>query len=170
MKVILYMAMTVNGMIATTRDNTPWSKVEWKSFNRFIKKRKNIIIGRRTYELMKKSGDLSGLDKIYVIVVSSRDKKSSECIFVTTPRMALEVAKKIGFKEVVIAGGSKLNASFVKEGLIDDIYLDVEQMIFGKGVNLFGGEDFHVKLRLVGTRKLSPGIIQLHYKVLKKKV
>ena len=55
MKVILYQAMSVNGYIAGAHDETPWSDEEWKSFSKAVSEAGNIIIGRRTYELMKKS-------------------------------------------------------------------------------------------------------------------
>lgn len=38
MNVILYLAMTANGLIAKEEDDTSWvSKVEWKSFSGIIK-------------------------------------------------------------------------------------------------------------------------------------
>ncbi len=46
MKVILYMAVTPNGMIAKKNDDTSWvSEIEWKNFSSMIKKYGNMIIG-----------------------------------------------------------------------------------------------------------------------------
>ena len=61
MKVILYMAMTANGMIARENDEAPWSKVVWREYYKFIKQNKNIIVGRRTYELMKNANEFEKL-------------------------------------------------------------------------------------------------------------
>lgn len=53
MKTILYMSITANGMIAKDDDSTSWvSPTEWKSFSSMIQKTGNMIIGRRTYEVM----------------------------------------------------------------------------------------------------------------------
>lgn len=47
MKVILYMATTINGLIAKENDNVSWvSETEWESFSGMIKKTGNMIIGR----------------------------------------------------------------------------------------------------------------------------
>ena len=71
------------------------------------------------------------------------------------------------FETVIIAGGGILNSSFLKEGLIDELYLDIEPIAFGKGINVFENEDFEANLELLETKQLSPNEIQLHYKVIK---
>ena len=55
----------------------------------------------------------------------------------------------------------------MEDGLIDEIYLDIEPIIFGKGIKLFADNNFEVKLKLLGIRNLTEDILQLHYKVLK---
>lgn len=55
----------------------------------------------------------------------------------------------------------------MKEGLVDEIYLDIEPIVLGKGIQLFEDADFESKLELLETRKFSNNEIQLHYKVLK---
>ena len=64
-------------------------------------------------------------------------------------------------------GGGTLNTSFMAENLIDEIYLDVEPIVFGKGIRLFKENDFEAKLKLLEIKKLSNDEIQLHYQVLK---
>jgi len=53
------------------------------------------------------------------------------------------------------------------EKLIDEIYIDVEPRVFGRGIPLFNGNDFDANLKLLETKKLSDNEIQLHYQVLK---
>ena len=53
------------------------------------------------------------------------------------------------------------------ENLIDELYLDVEPIVFGTGIRLFKEEDFEAKLKLVETKKLSANEMQLHYEVIK---
>lgn len=60
-----------------------------------------------------------------------------------------------------------MNASFIAAGLIDEIFLDVEPHLFGKGIKLFEGKNFEAKLKLLGVKKISKNEVQLHYKVLK---
>jgi dihydrofolate reductase len=165
MKVILYMAMSVNGMIAKSDDSTDFvSPSEWKNFISVARKCGNIVIGRRTYEIMKKD-ELKKLGKIKVIVVSSTDQPG--VTVAKTPRDAVSIAKKFGFKEVLVAGGGNLNSCFMLEKLVDEIYMDVMPAVIGSGIQLFACNDFESKLKLLGTKKLSANEIQLHYKILK---
>jgi dihydrofolate reductase len=66
---------------------------------------------------------------------------------------------------MVCGGGS--NAGFMKENLIAEIYLDIEPIVFGKGIRLFAESEFETKLRLLEIKKLADNEIQLHYQVLK---
>lgn len=73
-----------------------------------------------------------------------------------------------GFTTAFLAGGGQLNTSFAKEGLIDEIYLDVEPLILGQGIKIFTDADFEFLLELLDFKKLNSNTIQLHYKVIKK--
>jgi dihydrofolate reductase len=174
MKVILYMAVTPNGMIAKEDDDTSWvTETEWESFSGIIKKNGNMIIGRRTYKVMLDNDEFnrSNLNKIKTIVLTNdASLKIHNPEFVSiarTPKEAINTLHKQGFETIMICGGGGLNASFMKENLIDEIYLDVEPIIFGKGVKLFADADFEAKLKLIEVKNLSSDEIQLHYKVIK---
>ena len=168
MKVILYMAMSANGMIAKSDDDTKWvSDTEWESFRSVIRDAGCLVIGHRTYEIMTKQPELAALDNVRMVVVSKQDFSvvSPEHIIAHSPEEALEKLKC--FATVVVAGGGMLNASFLEQKLVDEIYLDVEPLFFGKGIKLFADGDFETRLELLETKKLSPNEIQLHYRVLK---
>lgn len=173
MKVILYMAITPNGVIATTDDDTSWvTETEWASFSGMIKKAGNMIIGRRTYKIMLKNDEFnrSNLNEIKTIVLNESPIKVHNPKFVSvakSPQEALNILEKQKFKTIMVCGGGGLNSSFVKEDLVDEIYLDIEPIIFGRGIKLFAEANFETKLELIGTKKLSKNEIQLHYKVKK---
>ncbi len=171
MKVVLYMAITVNGYIAKENDDTGFtSDIEWESYKNMAKKIGNIIVGKRTYQIGIKENNYEGLEKIKIVVVSKDSNLKTERpnhLVVHSPKEALGLLEKRGFTKTLVAGGGKLNASFLAENLVDEIYLDVEPTVFGQGIKLFEGKDFTVNLKLLGTKKLSPNELQLHYKVLK---
>jgi dihydrofolate reductase len=52
-KTVLYMAISADGFIAGPDDETPWSEEEWESFKAFVKTCDAVLIGRRTYEIMR---------------------------------------------------------------------------------------------------------------------
>ncbi len=82
-----------------------------------------------------------------------------------SPHKALEILA--GHDEVIVAGGGKLNSSFLAEGLVDEIYLDIEPIVLGQGIPLFKERDFLHHLQLVGQKKFGQDVLQLHYRVLK---
>lgn len=168
MNAILYMAMSVNGMIAKSDDDTSWiSKEEWDSYSAVVRTAGCLIVGRRTYSILTKQPEFAELKDVKLVVVSKKDVTTiaSNHFVAHSPKEALGLLK--GFKEVIVAGGGTLNASFLAENLVDEIYLDVEPIILGKGISLFQGKDFQRKLKLLGQKKITDNEIQLHYKVLK---
>jgi len=169
MKVVLYMAMTVNGLIAKENDETPWSDIEWESYAKVIRQFKNLILGRRTYEIMNADKNLfSKIGNPFTVVVTKQKLLDTKNFaFVKTPKEALKLLKEKRFSEVLLGGGGTINGAFMKENLIDEVYLDVEPLVFGKGIKLFANADFETKLELLSIKKLSKSELQLHYKVLK---
>jgi len=99
--------------------------------------------------------------------LSFKSKEENVRITSQSPKEIIKSLQKEGFKEILIAGGGKTNSGFLKEKLIDEIYLDIEPIIVENGVPLFAENNFEAKLKLIGTKKLSPNEIQLHYKVIK---
>ncbi len=163
------MAVSVNGYIARDNDDTSWvSKTEWDSYRRMAKKTGNIIVGRKTFQVAAKSGDFPFPNALNIVVSEReiRNRWGDRVIFVTDPFEAL-AALKGGFQTALVGGGGQLNTSFLRTGLIDELYLDVEPIILGRGLKLFRRGRFESKLQLIGTKKLSNHEIQLHYKVLK---
>ncbi len=172
-KVILYLATTPNGMIATIDDDTSWvTETEWAGFSGMIKKAGNMVVGRRTYEVMLKNDEFnkSDFNKIKIIVLSGSTVKvhNSKLVSIAkSPQEALNALEKQGFKTIMVCGGGRLNASFMRENLIDEIYLDIEPIMIGRGIRLFTEADFERKLELIKAKELSKNEIQLHYKVKK---
>lgn len=172
MKVILYMAMTVNGMIARENDREDFlSDLNWNEFCRLAKSAGCFVVGRRTYDVVKKLYKNYNFDNVEAKkIVVSRNKKSvpDGYIIVKSPKAAIKKAREIGFKNLILTGGSKLNASFMKSNLIDEMILNVEPAVLGKGITVFSENNFYSRLKLKKVKKLSSGIVQLHYKVIRR--
>lgn len=171
MKVVLYMAVSANGLIAKKNDDTSWiSKKEWNSYSLVVRTSGNVVVGSRTYNILTKQHEFSEFKNV-VIVVVSRDKNFAPSnhnhFVVRSPQDAISLLSKKGFRTALVAGGGKLNASFMREKLVDEIFLDIEPIVFGKGISLFAESGFESGLKLVETKKLSKNEIQLHYKVVK---
>lgn len=161
MKTIVYMAISADGFIAGTKGETPWLPAEWKSFAKMVKSCGNIVIGRKTYEVMHKQSELKKLGDPIVVVISRKTLPGVVCV--KTPQMAVKLLRAQGFSTALVCGGSKLNTSFFDDGLVDELYLDVEPFLFGKGIPLFKGKGKNLKL--IEVTKLSGNEVQLHYEV-----
>lgn len=168
MKVILYMAISLNGMIAKSDDNTSWiSKEEWDSYSLAVRTAGNLIVGHRTYNILTKQPEFSELKDVKLVVVAQEDFQTlaQNHLVAHSPKEALKLLSD--FEQVVVAGGGALNASFVEENLIDEIFIDIEPIILGQGIPLFRDKNFKRNLKFVGQKKISDNEIQLHYEVLK---
>ena len=172
MKVIMVMAVTPNGYIAKPDGDTSWEEpTSWKGFKKTSKEIGNVIIGRNTYEKVAAEDKFPLPGRLNIVVTHEKieNKWGEDKVIFTdkSPKDILEMLKKKGFKKACVAGGGINNANFIKEGLIDEILIDVEPTIFGRGIKLFADADFDFKLKLLKVKKLSANELQLHYKVIR---
>jgi len=170
MKTSLFMATSLNGMIATKNgDENFLSDINWQSFSELVKKSGCFIVGRKTYEAVQKWTDFNfnNLEaKLKIVVSSDQDLElSSTFLLASSPKEALEKAEALNFENIILAGGSALNSAFMKENLIDEIILNFEPTIIGNGVPLFAEDDFERRLTLVEAVKISAEILQVRYLV-----
>ena len=162
------MAISLNGIIAKSDDDTSWiSKEEWDSYSLAVRTAGNLIVGHRTYGILTKQPEFSEFKDVKLVVVAQENFQTliSNHLVAHSPKEALGFLKD--YKEVIVAGGGILNASFLSENLVDEIYLDIEPIIFGKGIPIFKDKDFEQKLKFIGQKKITDNEIQLHYQVLK---
>jgi dihydrofolate reductase len=71
-----------------------------------------------------------------------------------------------GYTEALLVGGEEVNGDFLKNDMIDELWLTLEPNIFGSGKGLFKGE-FDKELELFEMNRMNErGTILLKYKVL----
>ena len=170
MKVTLYMAVSLNGYIAKENASEDFlSHANWEKFCSLAQEYGNFIVGRKTYEAVKNWNegfnfdDLKGIKKI-IISQDENYKIDEGYTLATSPKDA--VSKLQDFESVLVTGGSTINTAFIKENLLDEIILNIEPAIIGKGVPLFAQDDFLKKLEFTSSEE-SNGIVSLHYTVVK---
>lgn len=167
MKITVYMAMTVNGLIAKPNDDTPWSTEEFDHYYKTACQFPAVILGRRTYDIMKDGPDFKKMGNPFLVVVSKKQQPSTPSVsFASTPRAALSILQQKGFSQGLLGGGGLVNSSFLKENLVDTLLIDIEPLIFGKGIPLFAPGGFEARLKFSGVKKISDQVVQLKYQVL----
>lgn len=173
MKVILYMAISLNGIIARENNEEDFlSHTNWETFVELGNKSGCFIWGKKTHLVVRDwekefHDDIKSFTKL---VVSSDPKfdPGEGYLKASSPNAAINTLEKLGFKEIILTGGSKLNSSFAKQGLIDEVIFNVEPVILGKGIPVFSPETFDLKLKLLGSKKLKNNLLQLQYEVIYK--
>lgn len=167
MKVILMMAMTVDGKIGKSSDHFPdWTGREDKRFFAAVSKRAGVVImGARTFDTFKVP--LPGRKNI-VMTRDQRRKSQWENLLFTAegPAAILHGLEKEGYAQVILAGGAQVNSMFARERLIDEIIVTISPKIFGRGLSLFA-EEVSMDLRLETCERLGEDLVSLRYRVVK---
>ncbi len=170
MKVILTMAITANGIIATKAGSEEFFPDEiWPWFVKQAKKTGCFVCGRKTYEAMvsweeEYVKDLDGVKKI--VVSSSNPMLMNGFELASSPKEALSKLEADGFKEVTVSGGL-INSSFAKAGLVEEIILAISPLVLGEGIPVFSPDNFQLSIELIDVEKIDGDIVQLRYKVRK---
>lgn len=142
MKISIYNAISIDGFIADSKGKTEWvSEEDWLFFEKLVKDSRAIVMGSTTY---KESGDDFPYNCELNIVMTSQQnllKKNNPdngVIFTNkTPKQVIKMVKDIGYDELLVIGGGKLNASFIKAGYVNEVIVDIHPLIIGSGVKLF---------------------------------
>ncbi|HEY9582993.1 MAG TPA: dihydrofolate reductase family protein [Candidatus Paceibacterota bacterium] len=170
MKVILQMALTANGMVALPNGDTPFiSKIEELGFVKATKVAGVYVYGHGTFSALRKADAMPYPHMLNVVMTSAKLKNiwgPSLLLTNKKPREVLTWLAKLGYKTVLL-GGSKLPTSFLKQKLVDEIVLDIEPELLGKGIALVAPSKLSQKLKLLSVKKFSQNEVQLRYKVLK---
>ena len=163
------MAASLNGMIAKANDDTSWISVdEWNSYSAAVRAAGNVVVGHRTYDILTKQPEFSEFKDVQLVVVSTKTVPlvATNHSIAKSPHEAIELLKN--FETIIIAGGGILNAAFLKEQLIDELFVDIEPILIGNGIPLFASDETMTqRLNLLGQKMISEHEIQLHYEIKK---
>jgi dihydrofolate reductase len=167
MKVILLMAITLDGKIGKDSDHFPdWTgKEDKKLFVEITKRVGAMIIGSKTYKTIGKP--LPNRKNIIMTRDKSRKSEWDNLIFTDqTPVDILADLENDGYSEVILAGGTLVNSLFARAHLIDEIIVTISPKIFGVGISLFDPE-IAMDLELEEVKPLGIDLIYAKYKVKK---
>jgi dihydrofolate reductase len=81
----------------------------------------------------------------------------------------VETLKRKKGKDIWLFGGAELTNSLISLDLIDEALLSVHPVVLGGGKPLFKESDKRLRLKLVGTKSYSTGLVQLSYRFKKNK-
>ena len=163
MQVMLVAAMSVDGKIAESADqrSLDWTSKEDLKF--FIEKTKEcgvVVMGRKTFDTIGKP--LKG--RRVIVMTRSPHESDMEGVEFTSedPKTLVDRLQTEGHDKIAVAGGSMIYSLFLREGLVTDLYLTIEPVLFGSGVPLASDLD-RIDLKLVETSLLGEQSVLLHF-------
>ena len=166
-KTIVIILQSLDGFIARNQDdNLSWGSYQDKEHFRNLSKEIGVmILGSNTYRKMPESA----FEERFTLVLTSTPnqfKDTENIVFRDfSPKESLDYLASLGYKQVAIAGGGKINNSFLKDRLVDEIYVTVAPKIFGTAIPSFGDHSLNIDLELLDYKKITQNELLLHYTV-----
>jgi len=167
MRIAILAAITVDGKIARSSEElADWTSKEDKRF--FVSKTKEagiMVMGRKTYETI---GRPLPERLIIVMTRNAADYQDlpGEVEFTSdSPQQIVERLKNQGSEMLVVAGGGEVYRLFLEADLVTDMFLTVEPIIFGSGVNFLDTVK-EKQLERILVEELGKESVLLHYKII----
>jgi dihydrofolate reductase len=177
MELFIIAAQTADGFIARNKNEPAmWTSKEDKQ--RFVALTKDagvVIMGSTTFKTLPKP--LKGrLNIVYSRSMSETDVGLSATdqieedrkveITSVTPHELLTDLQARGYTKAAICGGSEIYSLFIESGLVSQIYLTIEPILFGQGVSIFKNQLLeNLRLKLDKYEVTSEGTIFLDYSI-----
>ena len=167
MKVYIIAAMSADGFIGLDSEHRSldWrSKADARFFIDITKESGVMVMGSVTFNTFRIRRAPPGRR---LIIYTSRPDKITGQDIETTSENPVDLISRLandGANSVAIAGGATINKLFLDSGVVDELYLTIEPVLFGSGVPLFSG-DVRAKLALLDVKNLSEDTLLLHYAV-----
>lgn len=172
MKVILYIAMSLDGYIAKENNELDFLKIveragEDYGYYDFIKNIDTVIMGRKTYDMVLGFGiPFPHKDKKCYVLTRSKSGSDENVTFYNgaLDKLISELRRKEG-KDIFIDGGAETVNELLQLKLIDKLIISVIPVLLGNGIKLFNDGRPEQKLELLRSSTFSSGLAQLWYEV-----
>jgi len=169
-KVILYIAMSLDGYIATLDDDLGFlSLVEQEGedygYAGFLKTVDTVIVGRRTYDKVRSMGyEFPYSDKdAYIITRTSRPSIGSVKFYTGSLTELVACLKSEPGKNIFVDGGAEIVNKLLRDNLIDEFYISVIPVLLGDGIPLFKSGRPEIGLKLIDSKHFEKGLVQMHF-------
>ncbi len=160
-------AVSIDGRIAAhSRQFTNWTSKEDKDFlHKHLDRSDVVVVGSNTYETAKKPLSQRNCLVLTRKVLKATKKREGLVFFNPAKESVDGYIRKMGYRRVAILGGSQVYTYFLEKNLLDEIYLTIEPVIFGKGLGMFETKNFELRRwKFVSVKKLNrKGSLVLHY-------
>jgi len=159
-------ATSLDGFIAGSHGEHDWIVPDpsidfaalWAQFD-------TVLMGRKTYEVARTRRKMfSGSAPRWIVVSNSLNPADHSDIEIVTCDLAAQITdlKAEPGKDIWLFGGGQLFRTLLDLRLVDSVELTVMPVLLGSGVPVIG-EGQRSQLRLIESKSLASGILQLKY-------
>ena len=173
-KLILYIAVSLNGKIARTDGNVDWldkipnpKKTDY-GYSEFIRTVDTTIQGYHTYHQLIEWGiEFPYKDKKNFVFTRKKDLKNTGFIeFISKDHVEfVKSLKQETGGDIWLIGGGQVNTMILNAGLLDEIRMFVMPVIIPDGIGIFQFFPNETQLQLVNSKSYSSGVVELNYSV-----
>jgi dihydrofolate reductase len=170
-RVRFYVATSLDGFIADREGSVDWLAPydgRLYGYDKFVSEVGALIMGRRTYELIRAVGEDWPYAGKPVFVLSSQSLGDVPQGVVTNTRgirAALQQARDTTRNDIWIVGGAVTMQSALEEGLIDMVEIFLVPVLLGAGLNLLNDLSARPTLIFDGIEAFPDGVVKLRYLV-----
>lgn len=167
-KIILYIAMSLDGYIADKDGGIDWleeyANIEDTDYDEFYKTIDTVIMGRKTYDQVLGFGEYPYQNVRSYVYSKTRTGEDENAEFIRIPPVDLvkSLKQKPG-KYVWLIGGADLIHDFIEDNLIDEYQITILPVILGEGIPLFKSGVDRVGLELLSKKNVKD-VVTLTYK------
>jgi dihydrofolate reductase len=171
-KVIFGGAMSLDGFIAGPNGEYDWIIMDPDmDFMAMMKRFDTFLIGRKTFDAMRKMGDAAPPTPGIQNIVFSRTLRQADCPAGTilsddADRTVRDLRNRPG-KDIALFGGGDLFRSLLAGGMVDEVHFSVIPVVLGGGIPMLPSPATRRSLRLLTHRIYEKtGIVGLEYAVI----
>ena len=171
-KVILFIAMSLDGYIAREDGDLEWLSVvddppQDYGYNDFLNSVDTVIMGRKSYQKVLSFGiDFPHKNKTCYVFSKTLSGADENVTFVNGNifDFILELKNAPG-KDIYLDGGSEIISEILKHNLIDTYIISVIPILIGNGIPLFKKGGDQIPLKLIKSTSFKSGLVQLEYQI-----
>ena len=161
-----FIGVSLDGFIARSDGGLDWLEPfhgEDHGYSGFFAGVDAVVIGRGTYDAVLGFPHWPyGGKRVIVCTARPAEPRHGEEFWSGSPRSLAERLDREGIRRVYVDGGALIR-SFLSEGLVDELTIDIIPLILGSGRPLFASGLPETPLRFVESKSFPSGLVQIRY-------
>jgi len=175
-KLIYYVATSIDHYIAHENESVEGFVNEGHHIQDYLDSLRDfdaVLMGRKTYEWGFQFGIKSGepvptyahmMQYVFSQTMEAYQHDQLQVIR-DDPAVFVDALKQKDGQSIYLCGGGQLAGYLLKRGVVDEIILKVNPVIFGKGIPVFGDLQNMLMLTLLDVKIYHNGVVFQHYMV-----